>query len=423
MSKITEPDALRRRMIESGREEHFTAVSRPLVVEFAQAADGLARVQHFAAGLAEMEEDDWRQFEVTPEVAHSMAEEANAKLAEGKKKYRTNYKHDASGPSAGDVVRWEADAEGLWGLHRWTPEAKTGITSEPPVWAGFSAEFFARVVKDKDGQPEKVNGRTLIRPHRIASGGALTNAPAMPSLKLAAQAEEAEGKESEMDTKNLATKLGLDPEKATNADVEKAIDALKADHAALHVKMDNPKSDPGACKGCGSSTCTACSAQKAEKEELRATVSTIAREIFGGLKESIVTAGKEASEAAAKAAEERNAKKEKQAALKAVLDNAGRVGKFTKASRDAYEKVIGPDADPVLVAAHVKTLPKVAPTGSIYTPSEAEAAIETGMFAEVDPTNPETDERLTAAAKAYAKKKGISVLTAARELTRPASTN
>jgi phage I-like protein len=189
-------------------------------------ADGFYPVDAFKPGMAEMHEQDWRQFELTPENAKEMVATANADIASGKpaKKLRGNYGHDRSGPKAADVKRVELTAEGgVRQLVQWTERAQADIRAGE--WDGTSPEFYAKVVLDEKGNPKEVNGRVLMQPFAL-TGFALDNDPAMPDLAIAANTEtEApeQGKEATVDMKKLALKLGL-PETTTPEDVEKALD-------------------------------------------------------------------------------------------------------------------------------------------------------------------------------------------------------
>jgi Mu-like prophage I protein len=425
MTKILEStEALHRRMVESGRVEKFTAaLFHPITpANFAEKSDGTARIQQWQAGLADMEDEDWRQFEVTPANARAMVEQANAAIASGKK-YLLNYAHTPSGKSAGEVARFELDPDGsIWSHNRWTDAAKAGIKSVPPEWYGFSSEFYGKAELDAKGKPVKVNGRTLIRPFKFATGGALTNRPSMNLEKIAAQAEghdaeneSTEKENTEMETlKKFATKLGLDPEKATAAEVEAGVDALKVQVADMHVRVKD--AEAGGCKGCGAGDCPSCAKGKAELEE---TVTKVVRSVFGPtLTAAIESAGKEFAANANKAADERHAKLERRSELKRVMDAASGAGKFTTVSRASFEAIIGPDADPKLIQAHVKTLPKIAPTGRIYTPSD-EIAVGSDDFSDLTAAEleePETRERFAAAVQKLVTKEKIDITEASARL-------
>jgi len=216
--------------------------------ERAETTDGIVRLTFFPMGMARMDEEDWRQFEITPENVLKMADLANAKLVGGQK-IRVNYGHDGSGRKAGEVLKFEADGSGLHGYVKWTPAARAAIRTDPPEWDGFSPEFFAeRVMDTAERKPVMHEGREVLRPYEI-TGGALTNTPAMPDLRVAANkatpadagdrignapsAETAKNEETDMALpKETLARLGL-AEDAGPEDVQKAIDSLADKLAAL----------------------------------------------------------------------------------------------------------------------------------------------------------------------------------------------
>jgi phage I-like protein len=154
---------------------------------FAETADGLARFLWFALGRPEMDEQDWRQFEITQENAQRMVDEGNADLVAGVEIW-VNYGHDGSGPRAGDVVRFELGADGgVYGVVRWNEKAKASIRQTPPEWKYFSPEFYASQVFTSEGEPVFENGRLILQPFHI-SGGGLVNTPAMKKLAVVANA-------------------------------------------------------------------------------------------------------------------------------------------------------------------------------------------------------------------------------------------
>jgi phage I-like protein len=105
-----------------------------------------------------------------------------------------------------------AEDDGLWARLDLTPRGAQAV-------AGGEYKFRSPVFDLED----LGNGRW--RPVRLA-GCALTNVPHFTNLSPAAAAREGQSEISIMDIKTLATKLGLDPEKATEQDVLAAIDAL-----------------------------------------------------------------------------------------------------------------------------------------------------------------------------------------------------
>ena len=167
-------------------------------LHLAEAFAGEARFCWFPAGLPEMDDEDWRQFEITPENAQKMVSDANASLNSGKEIW-VNYGHDERGARAGDVVRFELGPDGnVYGYVKWNESARAAILQTPPEWKYFSPEFYAETVTDAQGNPKVLNGRQLLRPFEIA-GGALVNVPAMKKLAVAASAE-AGRKEPKMNT-------------------------------------------------------------------------------------------------------------------------------------------------------------------------------------------------------------------------------
>lgn len=167
------------------------AAQRLGTVHFAESADGLARFLWFALGKPEMDEQDWRQFEITPENAQRMVDEGNAEIARGEEIW-VNYGHDRFGPRAADVVRFERGADGgVYGVVRWNEKAKASIRMTPAEWKYFSPEFYAADVVDDDGMSVLDQGRVLMQPFHV-SGGGLTNNPAMKKLAVVASSTRGE---------------------------------------------------------------------------------------------------------------------------------------------------------------------------------------------------------------------------------------
>lgn len=347
------------------------------------AADGTYPVDSFLPGMAEMAEDDWRQFELTPENARAMVEQANADIASGKpsKRIRMNYAHDRNGPKAGDVARVELTAVGgVRSWVKWTQRAQAAIRDGE--WEGTSPEFYARVVLDDKGNPVETNGRVLMQPFALV-GGALDNDPAMPDLAIAASTETdtpENGQEENMELKSIATKLGL-PEQASHQDVDKKLDEL--------VTAAKAKPSPAAAAG-----------------EPPVTVAAVAAAVLAQIDPKKLAG--EITEAAKTQALETIRAEEREKASVAAVDGAILAGRVKKSEREAALKLAKVDLDAFkTMTAAMKVVAPVAPTFVAGGDPTARS------FDEEDPTN---DEAFVEQAGKRAAEKKISILAAAREL-------
>ena len=351
-------------------------------------ADGCYPVDAFKPGFAEMAEEDWRVFELTPADAAEMVATANADLAAGKK-LRGNYAHDRSGPIAAQVARVEFTAEGgVRQLVKWTERAQTAIRAGE--YEGTSPEFLARVVLDDKGNPKEVNGRVLMQPFALM-GFALDNDPAMPDLAIAANTESQQpdtGKE-DLVIKKLALKLGL-PETATAEDVEKAFDA---------------KMKP---------------AEKPKTEESAVTVEAVAAAVLAKIDPAGLA--KEIRAAAVKEATEAFRAETHEKAVVQTVDAAIRGGRIKKSERDAaLAQAAGkcPKCATVNPAAleSFKTMTAsmkvVAPVTPIY---QAGASVANPNPEGVKDEDLGNDEAFVEAAEKRSAEKKIDILTAARQL-------
>ena len=343
--------------------------------------EGLYPVDAFRPGLADMNEEDWRVFELTPANAREMVVQANADIASGKpdKKIRGNYGHDRSGPKAADVVRVELTAEGgVRSMVRWTERAQTAIRADE--WFGTSPEFLAKVVLDEKGNPKEVNGRVLMQPFAL-TGFALDNDPAMPELAIAANTDPERpevAKEEIMDKKKLAAMLGL-PETASVEDVEKKL------KAALTPGVLAP------CPKCGEAcalkgTCAKCGAFTADPEDLNeqqahsaarnaVTVEAVAAAVLAQINpKELAKQIREASRADAEASiRAETAEKDCNAAVDAAI-LAGRVKKSERASALKLAK-----ADVESFKTMTAGMKLVAPVSPLYRPGGTDAEGETAV--------------------------------------------
>ena len=344
-------------------------------------ADGYFPVDAFKAGMAEMHEQDWRQFELTPENAKEMVATANADIASGKpaKKLRGNYGHDRSGPKAAEVKRVELTAEGgVRQLVQWTERAQADIRAGE--WDGTSPEFYARVVLDEKGNPKEVNGRVLMQPFAL-TGFALDNDPAMPELALAANTEPQQpetGKE-DLVIKKLALKLGL-PETATAEDVEKALDE-KLKSAPPPVVTAPPAVD------------SAVVAAVAERVLAAIDPKKLATEIREGAKADAMAAIRAENH---------------EVAVAAAVDLAIRGGRVKKSEREQALKLAKADLEAFKTM--TASMKAVAPVAPLYTPGGTQTP------GSVDENDPGNDDAFVEAAEKRAAEKKIPILQAAREL-------
>jgi hypothetical protein len=323
--------------------------------ERADTSDGIVRIKWFPLGFPQMDDEDWRQFEITPENALKMTERANAKLAAGKK-IRLNYGHNGMGPKSGEATRFEADTTGVYGFVKWTPAARAAIKSEPSEWDGFSPEFFAeRVMNEEDRRPVMYEGREVLRPDEI-TGGALTNMPAMPDLGVAANkatsadadarignapsAETAKNEEIDMALpKETLARLGL-AEDAGPEDVDKKITELTDKLAELTKPPEAVPPPP---------------AQAAAGKETSPTGAAVAEMIAAGIKE----------------ADEKRAHEQRiTAALKLALES----GKITAAMKPGAEKFAAADIE--AFEKFVEAAPVLAPVGKFGASGEAPAKVD-----------------------------------------------
>lgn len=194
----------------------------------AAAEDGLAWFLYFPMGMAPMDEEDWRQWELTPENATLMVADATTRLQAGEI-FRISYTHVDDGPKAGEVRGFELRPEGIFCGAVWTPTARASITSTPSEWDGFSPEFYAQSPFDQDGNSLMFNGRTILRPFRIdETAGALTNRPSMVGLKVAASMAPNPPREGEKPK-----------EDAMSNELEAMVKSLQSDLASLRTSMDS----------------------------------------------------------------------------------------------------------------------------------------------------------------------------------------
>lgn len=303
------------------------------------APDGCYPVDAFKPGFAEMAEDDWRQFEMTPENAAKMCQQANADIASGRpeKQLRMNYGHDRSGPVAGKIMRAELTPEGgVRSMVKWTDPAQASIRAGE--WEGTSPEFLAQVVLDENGTPVETNGRVLMRPFAL-TGGALDNDPAMPELELAATVEAArpDVAKEEIMNKKLAAMLGL-PETASAEDVEKALEA----------KL-NPKAPPPAAG-----------------DPSPATIEAVAAKVLAAIKPDDLA--KAMREAAVKDAREATRLESAEKASIEAVDAAILAGRVKKSERESALKLARVDVEAFKTM--TATMKLVAPVTAIYKPGE-----------------------------------------------------
>lgn len=348
---------------------------RAVTADVSKAVDGAYPVDAFPPGLAEMAEDDWRQFELTPENAIAMVKDANEQIAAGKK-LRYNYAHDSNGAIAGRIVRAELTQEGgVRAWVQWTDPAQTSIRAGE--WEGTSPEFFANVVQDDKGSPVEQNGRVLMRPFALV-GGALDNDPAMPDLAIAANTESQQpegGKEEPiMETKKLAALLGL-PETASVEDVEKKLTA------ALK------KAVTAACPTCGKACVTKASCpqhgafnvhpddlpdetesdEPAEPTKTSATVAAVAKAVLAQINPKELA--KEIREAAKADAIAAIRAEDHDAACTAAVDAAIVGGRVKKAERAQALKLAKADLEAFKTM--TASMKLVAPVKPLYVPGEA----------------------------------------------------
>lgn len=126
-------------------------------------------------------------------------------------------------PGAGIASGWgklDPREDGLYATDiEWRPDALEGLTSKPPGWKHFSPAILA----DK-------KTRRIQRVINVA----LTNLPATLQQRPLALTENSQMLQGGM--ADCARKLGLDPEKATEADVCTALDTLMQQHLEMKAK-------------------------------------------------------------------------------------------------------------------------------------------------------------------------------------------
>ncbi|MFA6031165.1 MAG: phage protease, partial [Elusimicrobiota bacterium] len=333
-------------------------------IHLAESSDGLARFPWFPLGRPEMDDEDWRQFEVTPENVRRMVDDGNAEIAQGEEIW-INYGHDHSGPRAGDVVRFEVGPDG--GVHaavRWNDNAKSAIRQKPPEWKYFSPEYHAVEVQDEQGNRVLVNGRVLHRPFHLCGGG-LVNNPAMKKLAVAASASphqpspaEASRKEEPMKLPLTMKALGL-ADGASQEDVDSAVMKVIQERDTVKEKLTAAASDVKAIVK---------AEVVAEREAMKAEVRT-----------------EMAVEHAKKARETRVADLVKRADDEGKVneDNKAQVQEMAAAAPDSFEKLVLPG------------LPVVAAVKAWFKAGRTEPG--------VDPDGPESSTDLDRKAREYQK--------------------
>jgi hypothetical protein len=334
-----------------------------------------ARFLWFPLGMPEMDEEDYRQFEVTPQNAQKMVDLANGALAGGEEIW-VNYGHNCFGPRAGVPVRFELAPEGVMGIVKWNDAARASIKQEPPEWSYFSPEFYASEITDQDGKPKLVNGRQVLQPNEIC-GGALTNVPAMVRLAVAASrgttptpsnhvspspASDRKELEMKVSPENMAL-LGL----AADATEEQI-------NAAVAAKLKAPP-------------------QSASVEA----VTTATTDLV----ERIVSKRLEAEHKVKAAAD--------------AVEAAVRAGKVTVGQRDQALKLAAADFE--AFSAFVANAPRVAPVAPVLD-FGGNAPLEAGSYGGADLSDPNVNDQLIASAKALAAAEGITVFAAAERLTK-----
>lgn len=320
-------------------------------VHCAESADGLARFLWFGPGRPEMDDQDWRQFEVTPENAVRMVAEGNADLAKGDPEIWVNYGHDSGGPRAGDVVRFELGPDGgVYGVVRWNENAKRAIRQAPPEWKYFSPEFHAAEVLDGQGNRVLADGRVLFQPFHICGGG-LVNTPAMKKLALAASASqqpspaEASRKEEPMKLPLTMKALGL-ADGASQEDVDTAVMKVVQERDELKKHAAAPPD-----------------VKALVKEEMASERESIRTEVRNEM----------AAERVKKDRETRVADLVKRADDEGKLneDNKAQIQEMAAAAPDSFEKLVLPGL-PVVAA--VKTWFKAGRTESGFAPEGDESS-------------------------------------------------
>lgn len=335
----------------------------------AESADGLARFPWFPLGKPEMDEQDWRQFEITLENARRMVDEGNADIAAGAEIW-VNYGHDGSGPRAGDVVRFELGDDGaVIGVVRWNEKAKAALRLTPPEWKYFSPEFFAAEVLDEKGERVFEGGRLLLRPFHIA-GGAVVNTPAMKKLALAAHVSRGEPGSGRSHT---PAPVGSTPTTGTTPQNHSPQQASRKEEP-----MKLPKTLKALGLADGASDEAIDNAVMAALEERDALKASTARPDVKALVREEMAAERESIRAEVKAElEKESAKKARETRAAALVKRLETAGKLVADNRDVLTKLAASDPDALeKLEPTLPVLASVAPviSGQPTEPAASESA-------------------------------------------------